>query len=129
MVEDLREDFDFVLGVRVQYVLAVSGVVEVADAFAGEFRLRIPLVFLGDALLSVDVQVLLTRSDVGYLRPAVVYVRAGFRCVGVEESHQLLLRMREVMENFFQGCRWLVVLSVGLLLENTGEGARAHGCE
>ena len=31
------------------------GVVEVADGLVGEFMLRIPLVFLGDALLPVDV--------------------------------------------------------------------------
>ena len=61
------------------------GVVEVADCLVGEFMLRIPLVFLGDALLPVDVPPLQVCPDVGYLRPAVVYLAAGFggcRCGG-----------------------------------------------
>ena len=100
-----------------------------ADGFAGEFKSRIPLVFFGDALMSVDVQVLQVHSDVGYLRRAVVYERSGFRFVGVEEGHHLLLRTAEVMENFSPGFQGLVVLSVGLLLETAGGGACAHGCE
>ena len=61
------------------------GVVEVADGLVGEFMLRIPLVFLGDALLPVDVPPLQVCPDVGYLRPSVVYLAAGFggcRCGG-----------------------------------------------
>ena len=38
--------------------------------------LRIPLVFLGDALFSVDVSLLQVRPDVDYLRSAVVYLVA-----------------------------------------------------
>ena len=105
------------------------GIVEVADGFIGEFMLRIPFVFLGDALLPVDLPLLQVRSDVGYLRPAVVYVAAGLRGVGVEEGRQLLLRMREVMEHVHQGRGWLVVLSVGSLLETAGDRGCAHGCE
>ena len=75
------------------------GVVEVADGLVGEFMLRIPFVFLGDALLPVDVTLLQVRPDVGYLRPAVVYLAAGLGGVGVEEGRQLLLRMPEVMEH------------------------------
>ena len=59
------------------------GVVEVADGFVGEFMLRIPFVFLGDALLPVDVPLLQVCPDVGYLRPAAVEVAAvfgGCRC-------------------------------------------------
>ena len=55
------------------------GVVEVADGLVGEFMLRIPFLFLGDALLPVDVPPLRVCPDVGYLRPAVVYLAAGFR--------------------------------------------------
>ena len=61
------------------------GVVEVADGLVGEFMLRIPFVFLGDALLPVDVPLLQVCPDVGYLCPAVVYLAAGFggcRCGG-----------------------------------------------
>ena len=75
------------------------GVVEVADGLVGEFMLRIPFVFLGDALLPVDVPPLQVCPDVGYLRPAVVYLAAGFGAVGVEEGRQLLLCMPEVMEH------------------------------
>ena len=82
---------------------AVAGVgrgfVEVADGLVGEFMLRIPLVFLGDALLPVDVPPLQVYPDVGYLRPTVVYLAAGLRDVGVEEGRQFLLRMPEVMEH------------------------------
>ena len=75
------------------------GVVEVADGLVGEFMLRIPLVFLGDALLPVDVPPQQVCPGVGYLRPAVVYLAAGSGGVGVEEGRQLLLRMPEVMEH------------------------------
>ena len=75
------------------------GVVEEADGLVGEFMLRIPLVFLGDAMLPVDVQPLQVCPGVGYLRPAVVYLSAGLGGVGVEEGRQLLLRMPEVMEH------------------------------
>ena len=94
------------------------GVVEVADGFVGEFMLRIPFVFLRDALLPVDLALLGVRPDVGYLLPAVVYVAAGLRGVGVEEGRQLLLRMPGVMEHVPQGRGWLVVLSVGDVAEN-----------
>ena len=50
------------------------GVVQVAYGFVGELMVRISLVFLGDALLSVDVPLLQIRPDVGYLCSAVVYV-------------------------------------------------------
>ena len=126
VVEDPREAVDFGLSVRVQCVLgglehcgwvagegAVllpdrgdgvlagvgHGVVEVADGLVGEFMLRTPFMFSGDALLPVDVPALQVCPDVGYLRPAVVYVAAGFGAVGVEEGRQLLLRMPEVMEH------------------------------
>ena len=75
------------------------GVVEVADGLVGEFMLRIPFVFLGDALLPLDVPPLQVCPDVGYLRPAVVYLAAGLGGVGVEEGRQLLLCMPEVMEH------------------------------
>ena len=75
------------------------GVVEVADGLVGEFMLRMPFVFLGDALLPVDVPLLQVCPDVGYLRPAVVYLAAGSGGVGVEEGRQLLLCMPEVMEH------------------------------
>ena len=75
------------------------GVVEVADGLVGEFMLRIPLVFLGDALLPVDVPPLQVCRGVGYLRPAVVYLAAGLGAVGAEKGRQLLLRMPEVMEH------------------------------
>ena len=82
---------------------AVAGVghgfVEVADGPVGEFMLRIPLVFLGDALLPVDVPPLQVCPGVGYLRPAVVYLAAGSGGAGVEDGRQLLLRMPEVMEH------------------------------
>ena len=55
--------------------------------------------------------------------------RRVFGGVGVEEGHQLLLRMREVMEHVPQGRGWLVVVCVGVLLEAAGDGGRAHGCE
>ena len=60
------------------------GVIEVAVGLVGEFMLRIPLVFLGDALLPVDVLPLQVCPDVGYLRPAVVYLAASLGGVGVE---------------------------------------------
>ena len=75
------------------------GVIEVADGLVGEFMLRIPFVFLGDALLPVDVPLLQVCRDVGYLRPAVVDVSAGLGGVGVEEGRHLLLCMPEVMEH------------------------------
>ena len=75
------------------------GVVEVADGLVGEFLLRIPFVFLSDALLPVDVPPLQVCPGVGYLRPAVVYLAAGLGGVGVEGGRQLLLRMPEVMEH------------------------------
>ena len=105
------------------------GVVEVADGLVGEFVLRIPFVFLGDALLPVDVPPLQVRPDLGYVCPAVVYLAAGFggcRCGGglpVVASHA------EVMEHVPQGRGWLVVVCVGVLLEAAGDGGRAHGCE
>ena len=75
------------------------GVVEVADSLVGDFMLRIPFLFLGDALLPVDVPPLQVWPDAGYLRPAVVDVSAGLGGVGVEEVRQLLLRMPDIMEN------------------------------
>ena len=75
------------------------GVVEVADGLVAEFLLRIPFVFLGVALLPVDVPPLQVCPGVGYLRPAVVHLAAGSGGVGVEEGRQLLLRMPEVMEH------------------------------
>ena len=75
------------------------GVVEVAEGLVGEFVLRIPFVFLGDALLPVDVPPLQVCPDAGYLRPAVVYLAEGLGGVGVEEGRQLLLLMPEVMEH------------------------------
>ena len=100
-----------------------------ADGLVGEFLLRIPLVLLGYALLPVDVPLLQVRPDVDYLRPAVLYVAADLRGVGVEEGRQLLPRMPEVMEHVSQGRGWLVVLSVGVLLETAGDSGCAHGCE
>ena len=105
------------------------GVVEVPDGLVGEFMLRIPIVLLGDALLSVDVPLLQVCPDVGYLRPAVVDVAAALGSVGVEEVRQLLLCMPEVMEHVLQGRGRSVILSVGLLLETAGDGGCAHGCE
>ena len=61
--------------------------------------LRIRFVFLGDALLPVDVPPLQVCPDMSYLRPAVVYLAAGWGGVGVEEGRQLLLRMPEIMEH------------------------------
>ena len=75
------------------------GVLEVADGPVGDFMLRIPLVFLGDALLPVDVPPLQVCPDVGYLLPAVAYLAAGLGGVGVEEGRQLLLRMPDVVEH------------------------------
>ena len=105
------------------------GVVEVANCFVGEFMLRIPLVLLGDARLPVDVPLLQVRPDVGYLCSAVVYVATGLQGVGLEEGRQLLLSMPEVMEHVSQGCGWLVLLSVGVLLEAAGDSGWVHGCE
>ena len=105
------------------------GVVEVADGLVEEFMLRIPFVFVGDVLLPVDVPPPPVCPDVGYLRPAVVYVAMGLGGVGVEEGRQLLLRIPEVMEHVPEGCGWLVVVCVGGLLEAAGDGGRAHGCE
>ena len=79
-------------------------VVEVTDGFVGGFVLRILLLFLGDALLSVDVPLLQVRRDVSFLRPAVVYVVAGRGGVGVEKGCQSSLCVQEVMEHVFQGC-------------------------
>ena len=75
------------------------GVVEVPDYLVGEFMLRVLFVFLGDALLPVDVPPLQACPDVGHLRPAVVYLAAGVGGVGVEEFRQLLVRMPEVREH------------------------------
>ena len=61
--------------------------------------LRVPFVFLGDALLPVDVPPLRVCPGVGYLLPEVVYLGAGSGAVGVEEGRQLLLRMPEVFEH------------------------------
>ena len=47
----------------------------------------------------------------------------------MEEGRQLLLCMPQDMEHVSQGCGWLVVLSVGYLLQAAGDGGRAHGCE
>ena len=105
------------------------GVIEVADGFVGEFILRIPLVLLGDALLPLDVPLLQVCPDVGYLRSAAFSVAAGSQGVSVEKGSHLLLRMPEVMEHVSQGCGWLVVLSVWVLLEAAGDGGCAHGCE
>ena len=105
------------------------GIVEVVDGLVGEFMSRIPFVFLGDALLPVDVPPLQVCPDVGYLCAALVYLAAGLGDVGVEEGRQLLLRMPEVMEHVPQGRGWLVVVCVGVLLEAAGNGGRAHGCE
>ena len=91
--------------------------------------LRIPFVFLGDALLPVNVPLVQVCPDVGHVRPAVVGVSAGLGGVGVEEGRQLLLRMPEVMEQVPQGRGWFVVVSVGVLREPAGDGGRAHGCE
>ena len=62
------------------------GVVEVAHSFVGEYVVGVSVMFLGNALLSVDVPLLQVRPDVGYLRSAVVYVVVGLRGVGVEEG-------------------------------------------
>ena len=105
------------------------GVVDVADGFVGKFMTRIPLVLLGDALLPVDVPLLQVRPDGGYPRPAVLYVAAGLLGVGVEEGRQVLLRMPEVMEHVYHGRGWLVVLSVGVLLETSGDSGCAHCCD
>ena len=105
------------------------GVVEVANGLVGHFRLRIPFVLLGDALLPVDVPLLQVCPDVGHLRPAVVDLSARLGGVGVEEGRQLLLRMPEVMEHVPQGRGRSVVLSVGVLLETAGDGGCAHGRE
>ena len=105
------------------------GVAEVADGFVGEFMLRIPLVLLGDVLLPVDVLLLPVRSEVGYLRPPVVYVVAELRGAGVVEGRQLLLCIPEVMEHVSQGRGWLLVLGVEMLLEAAGNSGCAHGCE
>ena len=89
---------------------------------------RIPLILLGGVLSSLDVPLLQLRPDVGYLRPSVMYMVAGLRAIGVEEGHQVLLCMPEVMEYVSQGCGWLVDPSVGLL-ETAGDRGRAHSCE
>ena len=101
------------------------GVVEVAYGCVGEFVACISLVFFGDALLSVDVPLRQVRPDVGYLRPAVVYVVAGLRDVGVQKGGKVLLPMSEGMEHIPQGRGWLAVLSLRL----PGDGSRAHCCE
>ena len=105
------------------------GVVEVAYGFIGEFMTRISVMFLGDALLSVDVPLLQVCPDVGYLRSAVVYVVAGLRGVGEGEGRRLLFCMPEGMQHISGGCGWLVILSLGSLLEVAGDGGGAHGCE
>ena len=84
---------------------------------------------LGEALLPVDVPLLQVRPDFGYLFPAVMYVAAGLRGVDVEEGCQLLLRMPEVIEHVAEGCGWLAVVSVEVLLETAGDSGCAHGCE
>ena len=40
----------------------------------------------------------------------------------------MLLRMPKGMKHFAQGCWWLVILSLGLLLEDAGHSGRVHGC-
>ena len=65
----------------------------------------------------------------GYLRSARLCVAAGLQGVGVEKGRQLLLCMPEVMEHVSQGSEWLVLLSLGVLLEAAGVGGCAHGCE
>ena len=87
------------------------------------------LLFLGDALLSVDGPLPQVCPDAGCLRSAVVYVVAGLRDVAVQEGRQLMLRMPEGMEHISQGCGWLVILSLRLPLEAAGAGGRAHDCE
>ena len=101
------------------------GVNEVADGFVGEFMLRIPLMFLGDALLSVDVPLLQVHPDVGYLRPAVVYVVARYGGVGVEEVCQSLLHMPEVREHVPQGLWAASRLQCGVVV---GKRRRRRPC-
>ena len=95
---------------------AVAGVghavIKVVYAFVGEFLAQISLVFLADALLSVDVPLLQVRPHVGYLRSAVVYVVWGLRGDGVEEGQQVWHYMPEGMEHISKSCGWLVVLSL-----------------
>ena len=88
--------------------------------------LRIPFVLLGDALLPVHMPMLQVCPDVGYLRPAVVDVASCLGGVRVEEGHQLLLRMPEVMQHIPQGRGRSVILSVGVLLETAGDGGCAQ---
>ena len=102
---------------------------KVAYGFVGEFMVRIWLVLLSDALLSVDVPLLQVRPNVGYLCSAVMYVITGFGAVGFKEGRQVLLHMPEGMELIPHGCGWLVVLSLGLLFGAAGDGCHAHGCE
>ena len=59
------------------------GVFEVAGGFVWEFMSRILLVLLGNALLPLDLPLLQVHPDVGYLRPALGYVVAGFCGVSV----------------------------------------------
>ena len=105
------------------------GVFEVEYGLVGDFVARISLMFLGDWLLSVGVPLLHVYLDVGYLLSAVLYEVAGLWAVCVEEVLQVLLRNAKGMEHMCQGCRCLVVLSLGLLLEAAGNGGRAHGSE
>ena len=66
-------------------------------------------------------------QDVPLVRPSSCNVKGG-----IPSSPRHLptyLRMPEFMEHVSQGCGWLVVLSVGLLLETAGDSGRAHGCE
>ena len=127
----VREPFARLTVVMVQWPVSVMACwhVEVAHGFVEEFMLRIPPVLLGDALLSVDVQLLQVCPDVGYLRSAVVYVAARLQGVRVGKGRQLLLRMRKIREHVFEGCGWLGVLSVGLVFQAAGYGSCAHGCE
>ena len=105
------------------------GVVEVACGFVGVFMSRISLVFLADALSSVDVPLLQVCPDFGDLRSAVVYGAADLRGVGAEEGPQLLLCMPEGMEHISQGCGSLVIPILVLLLGAAGDSGRAHGSE
>ena len=61
------------------------GVVEFADGLVGEFMLRIPLVFLGDALLPVDVRPLVGCAGRG-LWPCDIATRPVCRAVGASRG-------------------------------------------
>ena len=95
----VREPFSCRTVVMVRWPVSVMASLRVEGDRVGEFMLRILFVFPGDALLPVDVPPLQVCPDVGYLRPAVVYLAAGLGGVGVEEGRQLLLCMPEVTEH------------------------------